>query len=212
MRRHVALIETVRVKDGVAPLWGHHLARLYASCIAVGVSPPRELPVPERGPDRVVRLGVSSAGVEQTEREPGSTEPVRLVTSVSRHEPYPHKTTERRQFDDALAEARAAGADDAILATAAGWAAETAIWGLYWWEGGQLVAPPLAFGVLDSVARRRLAELVPIADGRARADELPDRGLFVANAARGIVNVASVDGRAVRFREETASLARTFWG
>lgn len=210
--RHVGLLETIRVRDGSAPLWGHHVARLYAACAAAGVSPPRKLDVPGGGPDRVVRLVVTSGGVEATEREPGSLLPVRLITSRRRHEPYPHKTTERRQFDEALAEAAAAQADDAILTTAAGWVAETSVWGLYWWENGRLVAPPLELGILDSVARRRLSELVPIADGRVAPDQLAARGAFVANAARGVVGVRSIDGRAVAADAETDALAASFWG
>ena len=213
MNRRPELIETVRIRGAVAPLWGHHLARLFTSCRAVGVEPPGSLPTPAGGPDRIHRLLVSGRGVEVSERAVGSLEPVRLVTSGVRHEPYPHKTTDRRQFDRARAAAEAAGADDAILLTAGGWAAETAVWGLYWWDEGRLASPPMDFGILDSVARRRLVEVTgEIVERRAIPGRLCDAGLFVANAARGVIPVASVDGRTVDLSRETIALANAFWG
>ena len=213
MNRRPELIETIRIRDAVVPLWGHHLARLFTACRAVGVEPPGSLPVPEGGPDRIHRLLVGGRGVEVSERAVGSLEPVRLVTSAVRHEPYPQKTTDRRQFDRARAAAEAAGADDGILLTSGGWVAETAVWALFWWDDGRLSAPPMDFGILDSVARRRLTEMTGgIAERRALPSQVSAAGLFVANAARGVVPVASVDGMAVRLSRETTALGEAFWG
>ena len=213
MNRHPVLIETVRVRDGVAPLWGHHLARLFDSCRAVGVPPPAVLETPGGGPDRVLRLLVSAQGVESGERPVGSTAPVRLVTSAVRHEPYPHKTTDRAQFDRARAAAAAGGADDAVLLVAGGWVAETTIWGVYWWEDGRVSTPPLEFGILDSVARRRMGELTGgVVERRLRPAELARHSVFLANAARGIVPVHSMDAERVVSSSETAALAAAFWG
>ena len=75
------------------------------------------------------------------------------------HRPYPHKTTERAQFDRALEEAQAAGADDAVLLTGGGHVAECAIWGLFWWEDDRLCAPALELGILPGWPGRRLEEL-----------------------------------------------------
>ena len=80
--------------------------------------------------------------MQVSEREVGSLEPGRLVTSRVVHEPYPHKTTERAQFYRAVAEAGTAGADDALLLAEGGWVAETAIWGIYWWEGKRCARRP----------------------------------------------------------------------
>ena len=213
MNRRPELIETVRIRGAVAPLWGHHVARLFTACRAVGVEPPGSLPAPEGGPDRIHRLLVSGRGVEVTERAVGSVDPVRLATSAVHHEPYPHKTTDRKQFDRARAAADVAGADDGILLTAGGWVAETAVWGVYWWDEGRLAGPPMDVGILDSVARRRLAELTgAIAERRAIPSQVCDAGVFVANAARGVVPVASVDGRAVVLSRETIALGGAFWG
>jgi 4-amino-4-deoxychorismate lyase len=211
--RHPTLIETVRVRHGIAPLWGHHLARLFDSCRAIGVPPPAKLQTPEGGADRVHRLLVSARGVQAEERPVGTAAPVRLVTSPVGHEPYPHKTTDRAQFDRAQADAESRGADDGMMLVPGGWVAESSIWGIYWWEEGRLSGPPLELGILDSVARRRLAELVGgIAERRAAPGELTRHSVFVANAVRGVVPVRSIDGNDVVSSSETAALAGAFWG
>ncbi|MBA2626745.1 MAG: aminotransferase class IV [Gemmatimonadales bacterium] len=210
--RSPGLIETVRVRDGVAPLWGFHLARLMRSCRSVGIEPPLALETPAGGADRVVRLVVRSGEVERSERPIGATRPVRLVTSAVRHVPYPDKTTNRAPFDRARAEAEAAGADDGMMLVAGGWVAETAVWGVYWWEGDRLCAPPLELGLLRSVARERVREVVgEIDERRAAPAELTSRAAFVANAARGVIHVASIDGVSVVESSRTARVAGLFW-
>jgi para-aminobenzoate synthetase/4-amino-4-deoxychorismate lyase len=205
------LIETVRVRDGEAPLWGLHLRRLLRSCRALGVPFPTEFEVPAGGPDRVHRLEVSARGVSVSERAVGSLAPVRLVTSAVVHRPYPHKTTDRAQFDQAAAEARRAGADDALLLTAGGFVAETSIWGVFWWEDERLCAPALELGVLPGVARERLGEQVGIVERRVPRAALEGRAIFLANAARGIVEVAALDGARVPQVAGTQALRDRFW-
>src|SRR6476659_3017521 len=103
MVRHPhALIETVRIRNGVAPLWYLHLRRLAASCKALGIPLPPDLPTPEGGPDRVYRLEVGMRGVQVSERLVDAAAPVRLIVSHVTHHSYAYKTTERAQFDRAL--------------------------------------------------------------------------------------------------------------
>jgi branched-subunit amino acid aminotransferase/4-amino-4-deoxychorismate lyase len=206
------LIETMRVRQGAAPLVSLHVRRLSYACQALGIPFPRSLDLPEGGADRVHRLEVDRDGVRTSERPVGPTLPVGLVTVSMPHPGYPHKTTERGAFELAAAEALAAGADDALLLTRAGEVAEATIWGLFWWEGEALCAPSLELGVLPGVARARLSELVgEVIERRVRLAELAGRPLFVANAARGIVPVAALDGRPVPPAEATAALAERFW-
>ena len=73
-----ALIETIRIRNGAAPLWYLHLRRLAVSCKALGIPLPGELPTPEGGPDRVYRLEVGMRGVQVSERLVGSTAPGKL--------------------------------------------------------------------------------------------------------------------------------------
>jgi branched-subunit amino acid aminotransferase/4-amino-4-deoxychorismate lyase len=206
------LIETVRLRNGAAPLWYLHLRRLATSCRALGVPIPTDLPTPEGGADRVHRLLVSRRGVVAGERPVGSTAPVRLIISKVIHRAYPHKLVDRERFDRALADAKALGADDGVLLTPGGQVAETAIWGLFWWEDGKVAAPPLEFGILPGVARARIVELVgEIEERKATPDEVRGRPLFVANSVRGIVPVATLDGAAIAAAPETDALATRFW-
>ena len=206
------LIETVRLRNGAAPLWHLHVKRLATSCRALGVPIPTDLPTPEGGADRVHRLLVSRRGVVAGERPVGSTAPVRLVTSKVIHRAYPHKLVDRERFDRALADAKAQGADDGVLLTSGGQVAETAIWGLFWWEDGQVAAPALEFGILPGVARARIAEIVgEIQERKATPDEIRGRPMFVANSVRGVVPVATFDRAAVPDAAETEALATRFW-
>lgn len=207
----LGLIETVRVRDAVAPLWGLHLRRLLRSCRELGVPFPGEFVVPAGGHDRVHRLEVSRSGVAVTERAVGPAAPIRLATSPATYRPYPHKTTDRTQFDRATETARAAGADDALLLAQGGWVAEAGIWSLFWWEDERLCAPPLALGVLPGVARARIGELIQLEERRVARLALDGRSLLVANAVRGIVQVVSLDGVPTPESAATEALQARFW-
>jgi branched-subunit amino acid aminotransferase/4-amino-4-deoxychorismate lyase len=207
------LIETVRVRRGSAPLWYLHLRRLAGSCKALGIPLPGELLTPEGGPDRVHRLEVGGKGLEiEQRRVPEGPPGVRLVLSSVPHRPYPHKTTDRAQFDRALDEARSRDADDALLLTAGGFVAEAAIWAVFWWDAGRVCAPSLALGILPSVARARVEEFAGgIEERRVRPEELGGVPLFVGNAVRGLVPVRSFEGVEVAPHPAFRSLQRRFW-
>jgi len=207
-----ALIETIRIREGVTPLLELHQQRLHTSCRILGIPFPSTIALPKGGPDRVVRLEVSAEGVGITERALGSVRPVTLVTSQVVHEPYRHKIVERPLFDRALEEARQAGADDGLMLTRQGHVTEAAVWCLFWWEEGTLCAPALALGVLPGVSRARIVQLAgPVAERRATRAELEGRSLFASNAARGIVPVAVLDGQPVPESPATARLQEAFW-
>jgi branched-subunit amino acid aminotransferase/4-amino-4-deoxychorismate lyase len=214
MTRHhpPALIETVRVRNGAAPLWYLHLRRLAVSCKALGIPLPGELPPPEGGPDRVHRLEVGMRGVQVSERLVGSTDPVKLIVSRVAHYAYPYKTTERTQFDRALDTARGSEADDALLLTPGGYVAETAIYSVFWWEDGRLCAPALDLGVLPGVGRARLLELVGEVEERHSSwKEIRGLPLFLVNSVRGVVRVLGVQDDPVPSSKRTDELATRFW-
>lgn len=211
MTRMPTLVETVRVREGRAPLWHLHLRRLVESCRALGVPFPPAFEVPA-GADRVHRIAVGPKGLQVTERPVGSTAPVWLVTARTLHRPYPHKTTARDAFDAAAAEAMEARAGDALLLTARGEVAECTIWSLLWWEGDRLAAPPLSLGILRSVSRMRLEELAgPLLARTVPRAGLDGHSLLVTNAVRGVVPVARLDGTEVPPDARTAALAARFW-
>jgi branched-subunit amino acid aminotransferase/4-amino-4-deoxychorismate lyase len=207
-----ALIETIRIRNGEAPLWYLHLRRLAVSCKALGIPLPGELPTPEGGPDRVYRLEVGMRGVQVSERLVGSTAPVKLMVSRVAHHSYPYKTTDRAQFDRALDAARGAGMDDALLLTPGGFVAETSIYSVLWWEDGRLCAPAFDLGVLPGVGRARLAELAgEVEERHSRLDDLEGRPVFLVNSVRGVIPVASLEGQQVVESKETDTLAARFW-
>jgi len=207
-----ALIETIRIRNGAAPLWYLHLRRLAVSCKALGIPLPGELPPPEGGADRVHRLEVGMRGVQVSERLVGTAQPVKLIVSRVAHHSYAHKTVERAQFERALDGARGAGADDALLLTPGGYVAEAAIFSVLWWESGTLCGPGFDLGILPGVGRARLAELAgQIEERRATWPELRGLPLFLVNSVRGVVKVESVDGQPVPDVRETDVLAARFW-
>jgi branched-subunit amino acid aminotransferase/4-amino-4-deoxychorismate lyase len=213
MVRHPhALIETVRIRSGVAPLWYLHLRRLATSCKSLGIPLPPDLPTPEGGPDRVHRLEVGMRGVQVSERLVGSSDPVKLIVSRVAHHPYPHKTTDRAQFDRALDKARGAEADDALLLTPGGFVAEAAIWSVLWWDNRTLCAPALDMGILPGVGRARVTELAgKVEERRTSWKELKGASLFLVNAVRGVVKVSAVQDERVPPSSETDALAAQFW-
>lgn len=160
----------------------------------------------------MVRYQVSPSDVEVSERAVGSVAPVRLVTARALHQPYPDKTTDRAAFNAALAEAKAAGADDALMLTPEGYVAEGCIWSVFWWEGGRIACPASSLGVLPGVARARLGERVgPLVERHVERGYLDGRPLFVANAARGVVPVAELDGVLVPESPDLALVVAVFW-
>ena len=207
-----SLIETMRIRDGQAPLWYLHLRRLAVSCKALGIPLPGELEVPKGGTDRVYRLEVGMRGVQVSERLAGPTTPVKLVVSKVAHHSYPYKTTDRAQFDRALDMARVAGADDALLLTPGGFIAETAIWSVLWWDYDQLCGPAFELGILPGVGRARVTELVgKVEERRSTLKDIEGMPVLLVNAVRGVVPVATLDGVPLPAGRETDALARRFW-
>jgi branched-subunit amino acid aminotransferase/4-amino-4-deoxychorismate lyase len=207
-----SLIETIRIRNGSAPLWYLHLRRLASSCKALGVPLPGELPTPEGGPDRLYRLEVGMRGVQVSERLVGSAAPVKLVLSNVTHHPYAHKTTERAQFDRALDGARAAGADDALLLTPGRFVAEASIYSVLWWEDNVLCGPAFDLGILPGVGRARLTELVgKVEERHALPEELRGLPLFLVNSVRGVVPIAMLERHEVPQSRHTEALAERFW-
>jgi branched-subunit amino acid aminotransferase/4-amino-4-deoxychorismate lyase len=212
----LGLIETLRVRDGAIPFLERHLARLARSLAALGLAAPdrdvAELVRPLAGiGEGVLRVEVRDGRASVTVRALPLPVSPHVVTARTSHVAYPHKTTARDAFERAAAEATAAGADDALLLTAAGWVAEGTVWTVCWWEGERVRTPALSLGVLPGIGRARLAELAPLDEDRAPREALVGRSLFLVNAVRGVVALAALDGAAVPQDPRTAEVARRFW-
>jgi branched-subunit amino acid aminotransferase/4-amino-4-deoxychorismate lyase len=211
----IGVFETLRVRDGRVPLLDRHAARLARACTALGFSAPpslRDVVAPwSTGDDCVVRVIVTPGGWQAGTRPVPPPASLQICIAATPHVPYPYKVLERSPFEAALAEARAAGADDALLLTIDGDVAEGTAWTVFWWEGERLATPPLSSGVLPGVARERLADLVELAEVRCTPQDLVGRSLFGANAVRGPIPLDSIQGRAVPENEGTRWLASAFW-
>lgn len=211
-----SVFETIRVRSGRAPLLERHAARLAAACHALNLPAPgrslTDLVAPWLGPsDVVVRVEVAGPDVSVTTRAVPSAEPLSVIVAAVSHIPYPHKATARAAFETAQAEAQAAGADDALLLTSSGLVAEGAVWSMFWWEADRLATPSLRLGVLPGIARARIMALVPTIEREQRPDELVGRGVFAANAVRGIIPIRSLGGVPVPDDPRTIRLAARFW-
>jgi branched-subunit amino acid aminotransferase/4-amino-4-deoxychorismate lyase len=211
------LIETMRVRDGHIPFLDRHLARLGRSLGELGLPKPSQdvaaLVRPFAGTgDAVLRVEVRDGRASVTVRELPQLGPPAVITASEPHQPYPHKTTERDCFTDAGQEADVAEADDALLLTPEGWVAEGTAWTVFWWEGGTLRTPALDLGILPGVGRARVLEVANRAEqDRYREPALAGKSLFLTNAVRGIVPIASLDGAPVPADPRTAELAQRFW-
>jgi len=210
------LIETMRVRAGRIPFLERHLARLERALSELGLPRPsrdlRALVAPFSGTgDAVLRVDVSDGRATVTVREFAPLDPPAVITASEPHEPYPFKTTQRDCFDDAAREANVAEADDALLLTHDGWAAEGTVWSVFWWDSDHLYTPALELQVLPGVGRGRVLELERAVETRARRAELDGKSLFLVNAVQGVVGIASLDGAPVPRDARTAGLTERFW-
>jgi branched-subunit amino acid aminotransferase/4-amino-4-deoxychorismate lyase len=167
--------------------------------------------------EAVLRIEVSEGRPSVTVRDLPRLDPAVVITASAAHRPYPHKTAERTCFTTAAAEAAAAGANDALLLTDGGWVAEGTVWSVFWWEGegrAQLRTPTLELGILPGIGRQRVLELEPGLEpqqGRHVRAALAGKSLFLTNAVRGVVPIATLDGEPVPHNARTLELAARFW-
>jgi branched-subunit amino acid aminotransferase/4-amino-4-deoxychorismate lyase len=211
------LIETMRVREGRIPFLSRHLARLERSLNELGLAKPaRDLAalVAPFGAtdDAVLRLEVRDGRANVTVRALPPLAAPALIAASEPHQPYRHKTTERDCFVDAAAEAERAEADDALLLTHDGFVAEGTVWNVFWWDGDTLRTPALDLGILPGIGRARVLELVARVDqGRYASPQVAGKSLFLTNAVRGVVPIASLDGSPTPPDPRTAALAGRFW-
>lgn len=110
------------------------------------------------------------------------------------------KTTDRRFYTAALAAARAAGGDDALLFDAAGFLVEGARTNLVVVHvDGSLRTPPLARGGVAGIAREVLIAQVPeLGEADVSSSDLAAaREVIAINAVRGARAITHCDGRPI---------------
>ncbi len=199
------LLETMRRADGALPWWDAHLARLRASAQRLGwpVALPGDLRARAAAlPEPVVRLVLWPDGqVALQGRAMEGPAVVRLIPVLAVRAgdapPRDLKTTDRRHYDAALAEARAGGADDGVLLGPGGEVLETAVGNLWLLLDGVWVTPPADGRVLPGVMRGALlrgagASVVTAERVCGLGDLHRATALAVSNAVHGVRPAALV--------------------
>jgi branched-chain amino acid aminotransferase/4-amino-4-deoxychorismate lyase len=227
------LFETILWSGGGLRHWPAHMARLTKGCEALGMPAPdaeaceREA----RGalaalPDGTMRAAVRinwSAGpgargldmpaVPQPALSataapaPASRGSVRLHTStIRRNDTSPASRLKTLAYlDNVLArgEARAAGADEALMLNTAGQIACAAAANVFWIKGGVIQTPRLDCGVLDGITRGRVLEACSergwaVVEVRVGIEKLRGcEGLFLTNSLQGVRPVSVLDGEPI---------------
>ncbi|CAN5166468.1 aminotransferase class IV [soil metagenome] len=135
---------------------------------------------------------------------PSPSGPIRLaVATVRRNESSPTSRLKTLSYLDnvlARSEARAKGADEALMLDLRGHLACVAAGNLFWTRGSRLYTPALSCGVLDGIVRGKVmaaaqAKGVVVQEVVAKKFVLARAGaVFVTNSLIGAVQVTSLDG------------------
>lgn len=210
------LIETVLVESGRIRLLDRHLVRLRRSGAAPKqVTAVRALAETWRrtaGRPTVLRFDVvAGAGVASRARTPPSRDPVRLAL-VEGFDPEDRrrerKLADRAWTTAAEAAATEAGADEPLVRSSAGLVGETTRASLFVVDATGRIATPPVRGILPGVTREWALDAAGAVEHAVTVDELADvRAAFLTTAARGIVPVAAIDGRALGTDDRVAELA-----
>lgn len=235
------LFETVLAEDGELKRLPAHLERMAKGCAALGLPAPdpaeaerlmREALAGVSG-RAAVRLtltaGAGGRGLDRPETltpvlfataaaAPKPDGPASLVTArTRRNDGSPASRLKTLSYlDNVLArrEARAKGADEALMLNTQGELACAAAANLFWVSGGRLYTPHLDCGVLAGITRARViaaaAELgEPVRAVRAAPEALKDaQGVFLTSSLIGLRPASKLDGRRLQAWDGLAELER----
>jgi aminodeoxychorismate lyase len=144
----------------------------------------------------------------------------KLVTSLFRiatNDPLAgFKTANKLPQILARAKANAAGADEALLLNTDGYVAEGTSSNVFGIKRGIVYTPPLAAGILPGVTRAVVFEIaarlgIPILERDVRPAELASADeIFLSLSSWGIVEVAALDGKALKGSEIIGRIQRAY--
>lgn len=221
--------ETMRAAGGVIRRWNAHRARLEGGLAYLGVARPGRLDeVPAAAAelarrlelkDAIARLTVSAgagggglelkAGVQARvvltlKPRPAPPDAVSVqIVEGARRSGSPGERFKLSGYADLIAarrEARAAGADRAVVTGPGGTLACADCANLFWIEAGRVFTPPLEAGALAGVTRTALMRAaagagLEIAEALAGPDRLTGaEAAFMTNAAEGVTAISAVNG------------------
>lgn len=198
------LIETMRVEPGgEVKLLALHLDRLEASAAQLGFACERTAIeariaalLADTPGDRACKLRLLLARGGELLLETAPLEDARSTPAVVIALPHPtvpgdwrlrHKTTDRGFYELAREEAARRGATEALLVREDGQVTEGAWTSVFVEQGGALLTPPLALGLLPGVLRRSLIEAGRAREAALRLADLAD-GFLIGNAVRGLMH------------------------
>ncbi len=227
------LFETVLSLDGRLAGYGAHYSRMLRGCAVLGLPVPDDEAMADAGVAALAEAGLDKgrAAVRFTwtagsgGRGLDRPDPIRprlivaafpappprgtatlATVSVRRNEASPLSRIKSLAYlDNVLArrEARAAGADEALMLNGKGQVACASAANLFWFEGDRLFTPALDCGVLDGVMRGLvLAEAAALGLEPREVDAEPGvlarvTGLFLTNSLIGVRAVSALDGKPV---------------
>jgi branched-chain amino acid aminotransferase/4-amino-4-deoxychorismate lyase len=231
------LFETMLAVDGAILAIEAHLDRMAAGCLILGLPAlDREaaralcLAAPPAAGRAAVRLTLTAGSGGRGLDRPAQIIP-RLVASAApsprvetpatliiaqtrRNEGSPASRLKTLSYVDgvlARAEARAAGADEAVMLNNRGQVASAAAANLFWIEGERVFTPALACGVLAGIARASLMSAVEIVESvadRARLEAAD--AVFLTNSLIGARAVSRLGERTFEPHPLVGRLVETF--
>ncbi|MDG2530973.1 aminotransferase class IV [Caulobacter endophyticus] len=237
------LFETLLALDGQVRHVEAHLDRMAAGCLALGLPPldrerARGLILAAPGEAGLtsgraaVRLtltaGSGGRGLDRPEAPvpvllascaaapPAGAPATAVVATVRRNEGSPASRLKTLAYLDnvlARAEARAAGADEALMLNNRGHLACASAGNLFWLEGDVLATPALGCGVLAGLARGRIMAAagglgLTVREVHAGPEALPAASAaFLTNSLTGVRPLVSLDGRILGADPRVAALA-----
>jgi branched-chain amino acid aminotransferase/4-amino-4-deoxychorismate lyase len=237
------LFETILVKAGRPVLWDAHVRRLAEGCQALDLPAPDPEALRAAAlaalaaapwPRAALRLtwtgGPGGRGLDRpaapaprliaaASPAPAGEGPAALsVADIRRNAQSPLSRLKTLSYlDNVLArrQARAAGADEALMLNTRDEVCGCAAANLFWLEGDELVTPALDCGVLAGVMRAQVldrAMSVGLHCRQARAslaDLAQAQAMFITNSLIGVKRVSALDGRILGQDRRIEALAAT---
>jgi branched-chain amino acid aminotransferase len=216
------VFETLRWYDGRPFTLGEHLSRLADGCGVLGITPPPRADL-ERAAHAIVEAnglrdarmritvtsGLGPPGLVRGQGPPtvlivalplSPWPPVSTaaISALRRDEQNPLagvKTVSLAESVTALAEARAGGADEALLLNRRGEVCEATTANVFLVHDGVAATPPLESGVLAGITREHVLELGAVERVLSRADIATAQEAFLTSSTREVQPLVAVDGR-----------------
>jgi branched-chain amino acid aminotransferase/4-amino-4-deoxychorismate lyase len=236
------LFETVLWTDGAPAYWDAHVERLERGCRTLRLPTPDRAALraaadaalaaagaPKRA---AIRLNWSAGSGDRGLDPPSDPQPrltasasalgpppgpAKLVTAhVRRNDRSPVSRLKSLSYLDnviARAEAREAGADEALMLNTAGEVACAAAANIFWVRHEEVFTPDLGCGVLDGIMRRQVIAAchglgVPLQEVYTNPGRIGWTPMFLTNSLVGVRPVASLDGRDLPESKLIASIAK----